>query len=77
VLAGAAVQIVWDTGSQCTFYDVVHLLRARIGNERRAERLRVELRARSRQKGEILQSLHSYICRLQARAYTGPMRQLH
>ena len=43
---------------------IVALLKARFGSENQAERFRVELRSRKRNKGESLQKLYQGVCRL-------------
>lgn len=71
-LEGPAGQILWDAGPQTSVNDTILLLRTRFGTDYQAERLRAELRARRRKRGESLQSLYNDVCRLMALAFPGP-----
>ena len=70
-LAKSVGNVLWDSGSPSSSAELIQLLRSRYGTEHQAERFRMELKTRRRQKDEPLQSVFQDIKRLMALAFPG------
>ena len=77
-LTGNASAILWDLGAdrQCTYEELVGLLRARYGSEGQAESFRMQLTARKQRKGETLSSLVQDIRKLITLSYPGKASEI-
>ena len=77
-LTGNAAAILWDLGAdkQCTYNELVDLLKARYGSEGQAESFRMQLRARKQRKGETLSSLVQDIRKLITLSYPGKASEI-
>ena len=63
--------MLWDSGSPSSSSVLIDLLHSRYGTGHQADRFRMELKTRRRQKGEQLQSVFQDIKRLIALAFPG------
>ena len=77
-LTGNAAAILWDLGAdrQCTYEELVVLLKARYGSEGQAESFRMQLRARKQRIGETLSSLVQDIRKLITLSYPGKTSEI-
>ena len=70
-LAKSVGNVLWDSGSISSSFELIQLLRSRYGTEHQSDRFRMELRSRRRQKGESLQDLFQDVKRLMALTFLG------
>ena len=77
-LTGKAAAVLWDLGAdkQCTYKELVDLLKARYGSEGQAEFFRMQLRARKQRKGETLSSLVQDTRKLITLSYPGKASEI-
>ena len=77
-LTGNAAAILWELGAdkQCSYEELVELLRTRYGSEGQAESFRMQLRTKKQKKGESLNNLAQDIRKLITLSYPGKTSEI-